>query len=107
MIRFRCHTGHAFTTSTLLSGITMQVEEKLWEAMQGLEATDMLLRKIAEHYHSIGNSGDAKLFTQKANEIARRARSIHDSIFIQQLLSEDIRFNSKKPNRSVNMRSHK
>jgi two-component system, chemotaxis family, protein-glutamate methylesterase/glutaminase len=96
MIRFRCHTGHAFTTSTLLSGVTVQVEEKLWEAMQALEATDMLLRQIAGHYQTNGNKADAKLFKQKADEIARRARVIHDSVFTQELMSEDIRLLPKK-----------
>ena len=63
MLRFRCHTGHAYTTSTLLAGVTTQVEDRLWEAMQGMEATDMLLRQIAEHYRQNGNPGAAKLFT--------------------------------------------
>ncbi|HEV7331781.1 MAG TPA: chemotaxis protein CheB [Flavisolibacter sp.] len=107
MIRFRCHTGHAYTSSTLLAGITVQVEEKLWEAMQGLEATDMLLRQIGDHYRSIGNTADAKLFNQKADEIAKRARVIHDSVFTQELMSEDIRFTRNGGKRSVNMRSGK
>jgi two-component system chemotaxis response regulator CheB len=107
LVRFRCHTGHAYTTSTLLAGVTLQVEEKMWEAMQGLEATDMLLRQIAEHYRSIGNKEEAKLFEQKAKEIAKRARVIHDSVFTQELMSEDLRFNAKGSKRSVNLRRSK
>jgi two-component system chemotaxis response regulator CheB len=91
MIRFRCHTGHAYSTSTLLSGITTQVEEKMWEAMQGLEATNMLLLQIATHYKDAGNTTAAKQFKQKADEIAKRAKLIHDMVFTQELLSEDIR----------------
>jgi two-component system chemotaxis response regulator CheB len=107
MIRFRCHTGHAYTTSTLLAGVTVQVEEKLWEAMQGMEATDMLLRQIAAHYRSTGNEKDAGLFSQKADEMAKRARVIHDSVFKQELMSEDIRLKPKQPKRSVNLRGRK
>jgi hypothetical protein len=91
----------------LLAGVTLQVEEKMWEAMQGLEATDMLLRQIAEHYRSIGNKEEAKLFEQKAKEIAKRARVIHDSVFTQELMSEDLRFNAKGSKRSVNLRRSK
>lgn len=104
MIRFRCHTGHAFTSSTLLAGITTQVEEKLWEAMQSLEATSMLLRQITGHYQSMGNKTAAKKFKQRADDIAKRARVIHDSVFTQELMSEDIRFEGHKPKPSVNIR---
>lgn len=33
-IRFRCHTGHAYTASSLLADVTKSVEEKLWQAMR-------------------------------------------------------------------------
>jgi two-component system, chemotaxis family, protein-glutamate methylesterase/glutaminase len=107
MIRFRCHTGHAYTSSTLLAGVTIQIEEKLWEAMQALEATNMLLRQISEHYNKSGKKEAAKLFKQKADEIAKRARTIHDSVFTQELMSEDMRFEKKEPKRSVNVRRSK
>jgi two-component system, chemotaxis family, protein-glutamate methylesterase/glutaminase len=107
MIRFRCHTGHAYTASTLLAGVTVQVEEKLEEAMQGLEATDMLLRQIATHYQKNGNPASARLFQQKAEEIAAKAKVIHASIFGQELMSEDLRFVQKAAKKSVNGRRRK
>lgn len=107
MIRFRCHTGHGYTSSTLLASITVQVEEKLWEAMQGLEATNMLLRQIAAHYQESGNPGSAALFRQKAEELANRSKVIHDSVFRQELLSEDMRFHKKEEKESVNVRRRK
>ncbi|MBB1283531.1 chemotaxis protein CheB [Flavisolibacter sp. BT320] len=107
MIRFRCHTGHAYTTSTLLAGITTQVEEKLWEAMQALEATNMLLLQIAQHYKSIGQHEAAKPFKEKAEEIAKRARVVHDSVFTQELMSEDLRFEKTASKKSVNVRRRK
>ena len=107
LIRFRCHTGHAFTSSTLLAGVSVQVEEKLWEAMNGLEATDMLLRQMAAHYGQNGNAAAARLFLEKADEVAKKARVIHDSIFTQELISEDIRFSQAPSGRSVGMRRNK
>ena len=107
MIRFRCHTGHAFTTSTLLASVTTQVEEKLWEAMQALEASDMLLRQISDHYKKIGQTAAATQFKKKADDIARRARVVHDSVFTQELMSEDIRFEEDEPKRSFNGRRRK
>jgi two-component system, chemotaxis family, protein-glutamate methylesterase/glutaminase len=107
MMRFRCHTGHAFTSSTLLAGITLQVEEKLWEAMQAMEATTMLLHQIGNHYQSLGNAASAKEFKQRAVDVSNKARVIHDSIFTQDRMSEDMRFDKDKSKASVNMRSRK
>lgn len=107
MMRFRCHTGHAFTSSTLLAGITLQVEEKLWEAMQAMEATTMLLHQISNHYQSLGNAASAKAFKQRSVDISNKARVIHDSIFKQERMSEDMRFDNDKSKTSVNMRSRK
>ena len=93
MIRFRCHTGHAYTTSTLLASITTAVEEQLWQAMQNMEATVMLLNQIADQYKSLGDKKAAKQFKDKSDEIAKRAQVVHESVFTQQLLSEDMREN--------------
>jgi two-component system chemotaxis response regulator CheB len=90
VVRFRCHTGHAFTASNLLEGITKTVEERLWDGMRGMEETNMLLKHLGEHYKKAGNSKMANRFFRKAKEIAKRARIIHDSVLTQQLLSEDV-----------------
>jgi two-component system chemotaxis response regulator CheB len=95
IIRFRCHTGHAFTTSALLAGVTQSVEEKLWESMRGLEETNLLLQQIGNHYKAAGNTAAAKLFFKKADTIAEHARVVHDSVLKQELMSEDIRFDHK------------
>jgi two-component system chemotaxis response regulator CheB len=95
MLRYRCHTGHAYTTNSLLASISIAAEEQLWKAMQNLEATTMLLNQIADHYHAAGKVKIAKQFKQKAEMIAKRARTVHDSIFTQELLSEDLRFENE------------
>jgi two-component system chemotaxis response regulator CheB len=96
IIRFRCHTGHAYTTSTLLASVTQSVEEKLWESMRGLEETNLLLKQIGKHYAAAGNKFAANLFLKKAEKIAEHARVVHDSVLAQELFSEDIRFNDNK-----------
>lgn len=95
LVRYRCHTGHGYTTSTLLASVTKSTEEKLWEAMRAMEEANMLLSKVADQYKKIGNSAASKQFQQKAKEMGDRARVIHDSVFSQELLSEDIRFNEE------------
>ena len=90
-IRFRCHTGHAYTASALLSDLTKAVEETLWQAMRGLEETTLLLTQIAKHFKKQGSKAAYDIFIEKAAMTTSRARVIHDSVFKQELLSEDLR----------------
>lgn len=90
-IRFRCHTGHAYTASSLLADLSKAVEETLWQAMRGLEETTLLLTQIGEHFKAQGSPDAAAIFIGKADMTTERARVIHDSVFKQELLSEDIR----------------
>jgi two-component system, chemotaxis family, protein-glutamate methylesterase/glutaminase len=96
LIRFRCHTGHAYTSSTLLASVTTGVEEKLWEVMKSMEETTMLLQQIADHYNKAGNAIAFKHFKEKADIIAQHARTIHATVFQQELFSEDIRFHKEE-----------
>ncbi|AHM58341.1 chemotaxis protein CheB [Flammeovirgaceae bacterium 311] len=95
-VRYRCHTGHAFTASALLAGITETVEETLWQAMRGLEETSMLLQHIGEHIMDSGDHEDASIFMKKANETADRARVIHDSVFKHERMSADLQYNKEE-----------
>ncbi len=103
IIRFRCHTGHAYTASTLLADVTTSVEALLWQAMRGMEETTLLLHDIETHLRGLGHRKQAAVFADKAEEASHRARIIHDSVFKQEQYSEDIRYqdqNLKKASRS-------
>jgi two-component system chemotaxis response regulator CheB len=92
LIRFRCHTGHAYTASALLADLSQSVEEMLWQGMRGMEEMNLLLTNIEKHLKGLGHRKQAVIFNDKAEEAAHRARIIHDSIFRQEQYSEDIRY---------------
>lgn len=46
--RFRCHTGHAYTESSLLAEQTMKIEETMWTALRMFEERKNLLTTMAE-----------------------------------------------------------
>ncbi|MFN2349421.1 MAG: chemotaxis protein CheB, partial [Thioalkalivibrio sp.] len=43
ILRYRCHTGHAFTSSVLLAQQTAKIEETLWVALRMFEERQNLL----------------------------------------------------------------
>ena len=92
LIRYRCHTGHAFTSSALLAGVTKSVEENMWQVVRGLEEAYMLLDQSAKQYREAGNEKDAVKFAAKAAQLRDRSRNIQKLIADQEQLSEDLRF---------------
>ncbi|MDB6005857.1 MAG: CheB methylesterase [Prosthecobacter sp.] len=48
LLRYRCHTGHAFTASVLLAEQTKHIEETLWVALRMFEERKNLLHTMAD-----------------------------------------------------------
>ena len=74
-LRFRCHTGHAYTLESLMSEMDDVIEETLWSAIRALEERAMLLRQAGGHAqekHSEAERG----FLVRAEESQRRAEAV-------------------------------
>ena len=95
LLRYRCHTGHAYTVSALLSELTQSVESMLYQSMRGLEETKMLLQSVGEHFAK-EQPAVAELFFAKAATAGQQARVVHDSILEQEALSSDLQYEEKK-----------
>ena len=89
LIRYRCHTGHAYTASALLAEVTKSVEEILWSGVRGLEETVILLEQSEQALAEAGDAEGAGQFAEKAQETRDRARRLHGFIFQHQQMSEE------------------
>jgi two-component system chemotaxis response regulator CheB len=47
-VRYRCHTGHAYTSATLLAAQTQKIEETMWIALRMFEERKNLLTTVAK-----------------------------------------------------------
>jgi two-component system chemotaxis response regulator CheB len=92
LIRYRCHTGHAFTASTLLAETTKTVEDSFWKAARSLEEAVILLEQSGKQFAEGGNSEAAEQFFEKAHQARERAKVAHELAFRQEKLSEDEAF---------------
>ena len=64
LVRFRCHTGHAFSINSLLAEST---ENTLWSAVRAIDENIMLLDHMAQH-------------ARQAENFARRKKRIHSRL---------------------------
>ena len=89
LIRFRCHTGHAFTSSVLLAEQTERIEETLWVALRMFEERKNLLTTLVE-----ANGGRG---SRSASERAKES-DVHIERIRDMLLSSDKASNDEPRN---------
>lgn len=77
-LRFRCHTGHAYTLESLLSEMDEMIEDSLWNAIRALEERAMLMRQAGTHARQSNENSDA-LFAA-AEETDRRADLVRSAV---------------------------
>lgn len=77
LMEYRCHTGHSFTASALLAGITEGIEQTIIQAIRGIEESVILMENIATHFTKSGKKDVAEIFSRKAKEASKKARTIH------------------------------
>ncbi len=54
-MRFRCHTGHAYTSASLLAEQTKKIEETMWTALRMFEERKNLLTQMANKEKGAGS----------------------------------------------------
>lgn len=72
-LRFRCHTGHAFTTNSLLAELTDAVEDSLWNAIRSVEERVRLLKHMAQHAVDENKTELVTLLSREVDDARRRA----------------------------------
>jgi two-component system, chemotaxis family, protein-glutamate methylesterase/glutaminase len=76
IVRYRCHTGHAYSQETLLAEIDETIEMGLWSAVRTMDEKVFLLRQLATQNGSIQPTPQAQRFIAKADEVEARSQQL-------------------------------
>ena len=87
--RFRCHTGHAFSISSLLAELTENIEHSLWNSIRSIEESTMLMRHLAEHLNGSEPQEMLEMLRAKAQEAQQRADLVREAVVNHEKLSEE------------------
>ncbi|MDZ5458393.1 hypothetical protein [Azohydromonas lata] len=74
-LRYRCHTGHAFSLRTLAAVQQEATETALWSVVRSLQEKE-LLRKIAELDRSAGDEAHARQSETEADDSRKQADTL-------------------------------
>ena len=86
-VRFRCHTGHAYSVDTLLAEFTERTEEALWSAIRSIEEGVILLRDMASHLSEHQHDASAEALRRKAQDAMERANVVRRAVMDHEKLS--------------------
>lgn len=74
--RYRCHTGHSFTASSLLASQTEKIEETLWISLRMFEERKNLLNNMARSEHRPYGANSYRERAKEADVHIERIRSM-------------------------------
>lgn len=79
IVRYRCHTGHAFSLETLFAEADEELDKRLWSTLRALNERILLLQHLERRARELGDAGAARHFAHEqriSHEWVRRVRDV-------------------------------
>ncbi|AMJ67157.1 chemotaxis protein CheB [Hymenobacter sp. PAMC 26628] len=74
VLRFRCHTGHAYTAASMLEGSQRKMQETLWVALRMMEERKNLLASLAARDEAYGTGRH----TERLDDLKRHVNRMRE-----------------------------
>jgi two-component system chemotaxis response regulator CheB len=85
-VRFRCHTGHAYSIESLLADMQERTGDSLWSAIRAIEEHMLLLRHLADHVDQ--SSAKGRELRARADAAAQHVERVRRAVLEQPTLPE-------------------
>jgi len=85
-IRYRCHTGHAFTARVLETLQRDSVEDAIWGAVRALHEQERLFSKLSDRERQAGNPESAADYAAKAMQAKAHSQTLREVIVTRTLM---------------------
>ncbi len=82
-VRFRCHTGHAYSLEVLLAESNERTEETLWGAIRSIEETVLLLQGMAGRLRDHAHEAKAETLETQATATLARSSLVRQAVMKQ------------------------
>lgn len=80
ILRFRCHTGHAFSIKTLIAEVNAAIDSGLWDTLRAVEGRIMLLRQMGDLAEKEGKSESAERCRTQAKKAESRLKPLRELV---------------------------
>jgi two-component system chemotaxis response regulator CheB len=75
-LRFRCHTGHAFSPESLLVDLDRTIDDALWNVLRAIDERQMLLDQLIQSAKVVGDQATAQEYARQAEDARLRGDEI-------------------------------
>jgi two-component system chemotaxis response regulator CheB len=89
IVRFRCHTGHAFSIKTLLTEVNEAVDTGLWDAIRAVEERVLLLRQLGELARKHMDAAEAESCERQAADAEHHIKKLRDLVLGARFFGQD------------------
>ena len=80
MVRFRCHTGHAFSMENLLAALSESTEDTLWSAVRSMNEKIILLQHLAGHALEAKQVETTEMLSRAIDEAKRQLDLLREAV---------------------------
>jgi two-component system chemotaxis response regulator CheB len=88
-IRFRCHTGHAYSMESLIADMDESIEESLWSSIRALQEKALLARHLEKHARENDNVETADMLPRLARHAEERAGMVRRAVLEPEVARAD------------------
>lgn len=89
MVRFRCHTGHAYSPTSLLVEVNEAIDNGIWDLVRAVEERILLLRQMADMAAAAGKGSEARRLRSKAELAEEKCRPLRALVLDADFFAED------------------
>jgi two-component system, chemotaxis family, protein-glutamate methylesterase/glutaminase len=84
LLRFRCHTGHAFSVKGLFAAQSETVEDALWNALRTVQENVVLLGDMVKQAREAGDDDLARSVSEQAQTAERQLELVREAVLLKE-----------------------
>ena len=88
-MRFRCHTGHAYSIQSLLTDVNDTVDTSLWSTVRAIEERILILQQLADIADREGYPDKAARLRAKAAMAEQKCQPLRDLVLDTDFFASD------------------
>ena len=89
-VRFRCHTGHAYSAESLMAEMSEGIENALWNAIRSLQEGALMLQQLSSHVDQSHPTVSTRLATRR-EQLMRQADQLREMVTSRSTAPDDIK----------------
>jgi len=89
IVRFRCHTGHAYSPQSLSVEVNSAIDESLWNTLRAIEERILLLRQRADLADAAGHGDEAQRLRAKAEVAEEKCQPLRELVLDADFFAAD------------------